>query len=402
MPKPKKSNKNRSVPQAKASGAGKRRARGKRWYFGADKIGFGPLSVENIGIGSGTRSRSIRAVRGEPDGSQGGMIVTNAPSHHGNTPMVIERREVIGTVGGNTGFASTQYQIQPGNSVLFPWLSQLANLYEKYKFRKLHFEYVNLGSGYATANVSGRVVLAVDYNVLSANLQNIADAEMKDPNVPFAPYEDAILRVDVGLATPKSLYTRGAAYPAGGDPKSYDAGMFYFVVNGTPNTANIGTLYVEYEVELYAPQLKEIAKPQTNYTVHQRFTPGPTPASGTEITLEFSNFAGIQTSGALPITYNAGTLTFPAGNYLVSMEVVLDNTTSSLGVAYMGYSYNGGVLVNMCQFQSSTNTLARIPLSTSFYQTFNEGDTLTPKVYAFYTGGVTTLFPTGHITIMLI
>ena len=112
------------------------------------------------------------------------------------------RREQIGVVNGSVAFATTEYPINPGNATLFPWLSQLAPLYEQYKVHAMQIEFVPTGSGFAAANVSGRVVLSADYDVMSPALTTLAEAESKDPNVPFGPFESAILKLDHQRLTP--------------------------------------------------------------------------------------------------------------------------------------------------------------------------------------------------------
>lgn len=84
-------------------------------------------------------------------------------------PYSITNKEFIGTLNnkGNSGFyifpeSSTTpgYDINPGNTVMFPWLSSIAKNYEKYRFTKLSFKFV---SSCATTT-DGRYYVSVDYD----------------------------------------------------------------------------------------------------------------------------------------------------------------------------------------------------------------------------------------------
>lgn len=84
--------------------------------------------------------------------------------------VTIKRREFVGTTGnGNVlgqfvldaeSSSSPGWDFNPGNGVMFPWLSHIAASYEKYRFEKLKFELVSAQS----TNVPGRVYMAVDYD----------------------------------------------------------------------------------------------------------------------------------------------------------------------------------------------------------------------------------------------
>ena len=55
-------------------------------------------------------------------------------------------------------FAVTSYSLNPGLASIFPWLSDVANRFEKYKFSKISFRYVP-----QSAALAGLVTLAFDF-----------------------------------------------------------------------------------------------------------------------------------------------------------------------------------------------------------------------------------------------
>jgi hypothetical protein len=339
---------------------------GKRWYFGADNVGIGPLQLGKVGMGSGTKPRSVR--------SEDGML-TNVDHNNRSEHSRFSRSEVIGLISGSTGFSSREYQINPGNATLFPWLSKIAVLYEKYRFHNLHFRFESLGSGFAAAKESGRCVMVTDYNVQSANLVSAADAQMKDPNVPFRPYENAVLRLDPRQLNPEDKYLRGPSYPAGGDPKSFDGGKFFFVTDGTPNTDSIGNLYVDYDVELFNPQLSEVAIPQTIYTITQRTSDASVPYLSTVDTMAPFATGPSPAEGGLPITYGSGGVwTMPAGNYEIACSMVIDFSAASGSEMYLGYKKDGGTFIEMQRFKGAASH-SSLSQSFSVFLQFDQDET---------------------------
>lgn len=82
----------------------------------------------------------------------------------------VQHREMVGTFtvpSGTSGFwrdptsiATPGYDGNPSNSFMFPWLSTIANSYERYRFRSLKIDLIS--SQASTA--SGRVYMAWDYD----------------------------------------------------------------------------------------------------------------------------------------------------------------------------------------------------------------------------------------------
>ncbi len=309
---------------SKRAREGKKKKKGARWHFGFKDASLGPLSVSNFSMGSGDRPAS-RSVQGPVGGVR---VNENLGRNEARTLHV--RREQVGVVNGSVGYSIIEYPINPGNATLFPWLSQLAPLYEQYRIHEMQVEFVPTGSGYAAPNVSGRVVLATDYDVMSPALGSLQEAESKDPNVPFGPFEAAILRLDAHRLTPAAKFNRGAQYPAGGDPKTYDAGKLSVVVQGTPNTSQIGIIYVSYSVELITPQLPQVADVPPNYHLAQYTADNIASIANTTWTQLTFTRNPLPAGGQLVLTYNAGTFSLQPGMWRFYLNVSCNNTTSQL------------------------------------------------------------------------
>lgn len=147
------------------------------------------------------------------------------------------------------------YPINPGLDVLFAWLSQVAQRFETYQFRKLRFCWEPI---LATA-VSGTAVLGLDYDandVVPTTKQQIMSFKSSVRAACWQPCcLDADLTIDDrGLSGRK--YVR-SGLPAGSayDLKTYDVGFFISLTSvGVTTGSLMGELYVEYDVELFTPQ----------------------------------------------------------------------------------------------------------------------------------------------------
>jgi len=114
--------------------------------------------------------------------SRKALTVTSAPVAKGvtawSTPpnmaasgdkVVIKRREFVGTAtnGTVTGYALTPvsastpgYDFNPSEATMFPWLSQLAPCFERFRFDRLSFDFIPSQA----SSTAGRYYAAVDYD----------------------------------------------------------------------------------------------------------------------------------------------------------------------------------------------------------------------------------------------
>lgn len=377
-----------SVQQVKSKSKGRKpssKKGGKRWHLGFDNLNVGPFGVSNFSMGSGDK-RSIQGPQG--------AIRTNENLGPSEARTLHTRREQIGVVNGSVSFAIREYQINPGNSALFPWLSQLAPLYEQYKIHDMFVEFVQTGSGYAAPNVSGRVVLSCDYDVMSPPLATLQEAEGKDPNVPFAPYESAVLRLDAQRLTPSAKFNRGQNYPAGGDPKTYDAGKVSVITQGTPNANQIGILYVSYVIELITPQLPQVLDVLPNY--HLAVFQADVIASIANTTWTPINFTRLvaPAGGDLTVPLAGANFTFQPGPWRISLIFSVTNTTSQLQklrirVNYLGGNYN---LYGMGHDGAGALGLNSATASCSYVLTATQADQIVSfEVYTRQAGGTTSV-----------
>jgi len=165
----------------------------------------------------------------------------------------IIHRELVASITGSSAFTVAQaLALNPGIAASFPWLSNEAAGWEKYKFNNLKFcYYTRTGS-----NVPGSMMLAPDYDAADAAPVSEVAASAYEDTEEDAPWKDICceLRGSELMGDMKERYVRNGTLAANQDIKMYDCGnLFACTVDGT--AVNWGKLWVEYDVTLITPHV---------------------------------------------------------------------------------------------------------------------------------------------------
>jgi hypothetical protein len=179
----------------------------------------------------------------------------------------------VSEISGNTTFGVSQFTIQPGFGQTFPWLAQISNTHQKYRFTSLKFTYVPL----VGTDQQGRVTLV--YAVDPLDPTPISKQELfqyptsHETNVWTS--NDCVVQNQ-----PTPLFTR-ASYVDNTDLKTYDFGQIFVGVSNTAVSTVIGELFVEYTIELITPKPSHCPASTLYFTgtslnVHRQFE-GPDP-----------------------------------------------------------------------------------------------------------------------------
>lgn len=171
----------------------------------------------------------------------------------------ISHREFLGDITGSSSFTSRTYPINPGSSVTFPWLSNIAEMFQTYRIKGMIFEF-NSTSADALNSVNtalGTVIMSTQYNVALPPLVNKAEMEQYEYTVSGRPSRNLThcIECDPSLQVMEHLFTRTGALPAGQDYQFYDWGNFQLATVGMQAAAVIGELWVSYEVEFLKPRI---------------------------------------------------------------------------------------------------------------------------------------------------
>lgn len=155
-------------------------------------------------------------------------------------------------------FSLQQFPVNPGQVDTFPWLSAIAERFEKYEFEFLDFVYKREVSEFATNGVTGKVIMSFDSDASDPAPSTKQQMEDTDPHADCMPCENMRLRIPQNLLKKlnDAFFVRPAAVPSGGDIKTYDIGTLNVACQGTAANTAVGELHVEYALRLRVPVLE--------------------------------------------------------------------------------------------------------------------------------------------------
>lgn len=235
--------------------------------------------------------------------AQARRVTTSKPKIQGranNGDIRVQHREYISDVAGSVAFASTEFLLNAGSLISFPWLSSIARQYESYSFRSLKFCY----ESQAPTTATGTVLLVLDYDAADAAPLSKVEAMSYRNSVRSAPWQESSHRSSPeDLHKMKSYYVRDTTILAANlDVKTYDIGNLFVCTQGQANTNAIGELYVEYDVDLMTPQLVKPLVPGFKLTT----TAGQSNVLpwGTSWTLDPDNNIRVTVDSGTQLTFN--------------------------------------------------------------------------------------------------
>lgn len=152
-------------------------------------------------------------------------------------------------VATGVGFEISSYSLNPGLANIFPWMCDVANRFEKYKFSKVVFRYVPQSPALA-----GNVTLAFDFDPNDDPPIDMAQATTYHDYVSTSIWQEASIRLDLqnGDRAPQKN-TRPGLPGADLDLNVYDVGNLHVMTEGAA-AAVLGYLEVLYEVDLFIHQ----------------------------------------------------------------------------------------------------------------------------------------------------
>jgi len=247
---------------------------------------------------------------------------TNIPMMHKDGQTVtIRHREFIATVRSSTAFQVQQsFQLNPGNSDTFPWLSTIAASFQEYRFKGIVFHYIPT-SGNAISGTSpslGSVMMQTSYrsnDAAPSSKAELLNEYWSGEAVPSETFAHPI-ECDPEENPFNVQYVRTGNLPSSDNQLFYDLGVTHLCTQGQLAANNtLGDLWVTYEVELKKPVVS------SNVTTRYKY------ANLTAYTPTFSDyFAGaVVTSGNISLArVSNNTLQMPAGtrgSYVITVCV---------------------------------------------------------------------------------
>lgn len=211
-------------------------------------------------LGASFKGMGDYTIRSNSIMGQGGGVDSGALSSGAAGGIRISRKEYIQDVLSTTAFANTAFAINPANSALFPWLSNIAVNFQEYKIHGMvmQFRSTSAVALNSTNTALGTVVMATDYNASNPPFPSKSQAENTEYTCTSVPSESLLhgIECDPRQTVLPHLFVSpntDGTVPAGQDIKLYNLGVFNFITQGSQAVADIGELWVHYDIEFLKP-----------------------------------------------------------------------------------------------------------------------------------------------------
>jgi hypothetical protein len=233
-------------------------------------------------------------------------------------------REFVADITSSVDFESKSYNINPGNSLLFPWLSGPAASFESYEIKGMiaEFKTTSATSIGSTNTALGTLVMSTQYDVNKPAFTDKRSMEAYEYTVSTVPCESAIhpIECDPSQLVLDKLYVTSAGVSAStvNDPRFHNLGVFQVATVGMQSASVIGELWVSYKIRLYMPQLPSVVGDMNVWSVSSYSTSlpwgsqddiTPYPQNSLPIKMEHDQVTG---QNCIKIAH--------AGNYLIAMK----------------------------------------------------------------------------------
>lgn len=188
------------------------------------------------------------------------LTTDQGPPLFGNQRSVrIQHREFVGFVTSSVLFRNDSYQLNPGNTVTFPWLSGVARNFEEYSFHGAVMEYkATSATAIGSTNTSlGVVVLSTNYNVKESLYDSRVAAEQAIFTVSTVPSSSAIHPIECApnRTVLERRFVQQGVETDNEDLRFQDWGNFQVITEGQQLAdVELGELWVSYDVVLYKPR----------------------------------------------------------------------------------------------------------------------------------------------------
>jgi hypothetical protein len=302
-----------------------------------------------------------------------------------NKTQLICQDELIQTVSSSVTFDCVSVLVQPGFAAVFPWLAQIAVLFQKYRIRSMKFYFKPTVSQYNTLGQAGRLVLSFDTDSASPLLTSLEEAEGMAPHADGMAYEKLVLNVPDRAK--RSLFVRSGPQPVGTDIKTYDAGRLFISTQGMTGIGQIGELRVKYEVEVFQPMLPDQLRPAINISICKFQMPS---AVSMVTGVASINNPTTKIANGLDLSIDAAGIIMPAGWFQVKMHHEFTNSTNSATDFAGALFLNGLILASTRVGWNGTGSLGGYYGDSVIIHKFVEGDRVQCWGSATFASGAST------------
>lgn len=182
-----------------------------------------------------------------------GASVTPKFANSGNA-NTIQHRESLGVIKSSNAFQRTSLTMNPGLT-LFPWISEVAGAWQRYKFHGAIIEWIPAVSP-LSVNAGGRVVLSSRYDLSTAPPQSVQEAEVTFGATVGRPMDQMAMPIEckASLNAVNALNVRFGDLPTGANAQFFDHCIVDVCNAGqTDGTSDAGEVFITYEIEFIMP-----------------------------------------------------------------------------------------------------------------------------------------------------
>jgi len=267
-------------------------------------------------------------------------------------------------------FEIQSWALNPGVTLSFPWLSQIASNFEDYQFIQLIFTFKSTVTDFAaTSGQVGQVVMATQYNPDQDIFADKEEMMLYEGGMSCKTTESLIHGIECDPAKnsgPSGKYVRVGNLSSSEDLKDYDHGRTSLAVLNCPSAyqgQQIGELWVSYTVHLRKPKFMTgngYTIPRDLYTMQTtQITANGYPWDPTKLLRAAKNSLGTTVTMTTP----AQALTIPTGADTDNLNMLdpTQNATAYRLIATIDFpsSFSGVVRIRFIIGTSATN--AAIP-----------------------------------------
>jgi len=300
---------------------------------------------------------------------------------------IVSFREELGAINGSSGFVNTAFTINPGQVASFPWLSTEAKQWEKYRIKKLRYEYTPQVTEFSTNGV-GSVVIGFDSDASDPPPNDLLHALNVDPRVFDLPCKSICL--DIPPAYMNTLtdgfFVRPGQLPGQSDIKTYDCGTMNISTIANVNSNQIGILAVEYVVEFLIP----ILEPSSGAPVNNSVLWFGDASGNLTTTVTYTALWSVHAINGIGGVNALGIITLPQGNYLVDASTFFTSGGANITAAQVELFKNAGsvtaAVYNIAVENIGTVQSFALPVAPCFVSS-NGTDTVSLQVQATFGGG---------------
>lgn len=265
---------------------------------------------------------------------------------------IISGHEQIASVNNTNGsFGATRFFTNPGLSQ-FAWLSARASGFEKYRYRKFCVHYV---PDKAVTTTAGSLFLAADFDPTDDAPGSLADMSTYEVQSNDRVFEHVSLNIPVSRMFDGVRTKKVRSGPVPGDLQIYDGATFSVCTYNGSDTAGIGQIWVDYEIELISPQVEAV--PVSTKVIRYTKAADQTMVDGVGATLAFDTATtGMDSFGSI----SSGTITLPRGFYRLACHICCSNSAAEATTALLSLTKNGSTITGCSSYKKITTAAADI------------------------------------------